>query len=65
MCELIPLTALIAEKTCDRLDRALFILEDAGENPGEHCFVEVAAALYEAQQLIQRLVRITPLSDQT
>ncbi len=64
MSELIPLTAMIAEKTCARLDRALFILEDADDNPGEHCLVEVAAALHEAEQLIRRLVRITPISDQ-
>ena len=64
MCELVPLTALIAEKTCARLDRALFILEDADDSPGELCLFEVATALYEAEQLIRRLVRIVPMSDQ-
>ena len=45
MTELIPLTALIAEKTCARLDRALFILEDEDECIGEHGLFEVAAAI--------------------
>jgi hypothetical protein len=61
MTELIPLTALIAEKTCARLDRALFILEDEDESIGEHGLFEVAAAIFEAEQLIRRLVRITPI----
>ena len=40
MSELIPLTAMIAENTCARLDRALFILEDGDDAPANTVFLK-------------------------
>jgi len=51
----ISIAAAIAEKICGRLERALEILESIDEGGIEHDLVEVASAVFEAQQTIQRL----------
>ena len=57
MSDLIPITVVIAEKVCDRLDRALCILESVHESELEHDLIEVASAIFEAQQTLLRLAR--------
>ena len=51
----IPIASSIHKKICDRLEHALDILESIDDSVIEHDLVEVAAAIFEAQQAFFRL----------
>ncbi|WP_294536459.1 hypothetical protein [uncultured Rhodoblastus sp.] len=57
MSEPIPIATVMARKICARLERALSILESVDEGVIEFDLVEVASAVFEAQQTILRLTR--------
>jgi hypothetical protein len=61
----IRIELVIAKKIYARLENALYIIESIDENFIEHDLIEVAAAVYQAQQTIIRLAlaRQTTSSD--
>jgi single-stranded DNA-specific DHH superfamily exonuclease len=56
MSDPIQIESAIAKKIYARLENALYIIEAIDENVIEHDLIEVAAAVYQAQQTIISLV---------
>ena len=55
MSDPISITLVIAKKVCGRLERALGLLESVDESGAEDDLVEIASAIYEAQQTLLRV----------
>ncbi len=55
MSEPIPIASSISKKICERLERALYILESVDDSVMEQDLIEVAEAIFEAQQALYRL----------
>jgi len=53
--EPIMIDAYISEKICERLERSLYILESVDDSAMQQDLIEVAAAIFEAQQALYRL----------